>query len=122
MADETKRFEQSAQFLLEHARSPIFHLWEHGLKEGFVGGWVMSHRVHGEMAAQMARKILAGTPPGDIPVVYESPNRPMVNATAIARWHRITSYNVCYTKLLRNLAGLAGSSLSNETACVPMPT
>jgi len=87
MADETKRFEQSAQFLLEHARSPIFHLWEHGLKEGFVGGWVMSHRVHGEMAAQMARRILAGTPPGDIPVVYESPNRPMVNATAIARWH-----------------------------------
>jgi diguanylate cyclase (GGDEF)-like protein/PAS domain S-box-containing protein len=87
MADNTKRFDQSARFLLEHARSPIFHLWEHGIQEGFVGGWVMSHRVHGEMAAQIARKILAGTSPGDIPVVYESPNRPMVNATAIARWH-----------------------------------
>jgi len=87
MADETKRFDQTASFLLEHARSPIFHLWEHGVREGFVGGWVMSHRVHGEMAAQMARRILAGTPPNDIPVVYQSPNRPMVNATAVERWH-----------------------------------
>jgi len=86
MAEETKRFDQTAAFLLEHAQAPIFHLWEHGLHEGFVGGWVMSHRIHGEMAAQMARQILAGTPAGDIPVIYDSPNRPMANGAAIARW------------------------------------
>ncbi len=83
----TKHFDRSTAFLLEHAHAPIFHLWEHGVPEGLVGGWVMSHRVHGERAAQMAKQILAGTAPDEIPVLYDSPNRPMVNASAIKRWH-----------------------------------
>jgi diguanylate cyclase (GGDEF)-like protein/PAS domain S-box-containing protein len=83
---EDKHFDASTEFLLEHANGPIFHLWEHGIAEGLVGGWVMSHRIHGALAADMALKILDGAAPGNIPVIYDSANRPMVNAETLSRW------------------------------------
>lgn len=78
-----KQFDQSVRYLLANTQAPIFHLWAHGIPEGLVGGFVMSHRRHGQIAARMARQILAGTPAGDIPVRYESPNLPLFNAAAL---------------------------------------
>ncbi len=85
-AGETKTFEQSTAFLLNAAQAPIFHLWEHGIAQGLAGGWVMSHRLHGELAAHMATRILTGTAPRDIRVQFESPNRPVLNASTLARF------------------------------------
>ncbi len=83
---KTRTFEQSTAFLLGAANAPIFHLWEHGIAQGLAGGWVMSHRLHGELAAQMATRILSGTAPRDIRVRFESPNHPVLNASTLARF------------------------------------
>ena len=70
--------------------------FDHENRRGFFS--TAKPSILGEVAAAMALRILDGTPAGDIPIVYDSPNRPMINAGAL---RRITSYNVCYTKLLR---------------------
>lgn len=90
-AGEAKSFERSTTFMLDAANAPIFHLWEHGIAQGLAGGWVMSHRLHGELAARMATRILAGTAPSDIRVRLESPNQPVLNATTLARFGITTS-------------------------------
>ena len=85
-AGQTRTFDQSTAFLLDAANAPVFHLWEHGIAQGLAGGWVMSHRLHGELAAQMATRILAGTAPRDIRVQLESPNHPVLNAATLERF------------------------------------
>ena len=83
---QARYFDDSVRYLLDHSGAPIFHPWSHGIREGLIGGWVMSHRIHGEVAAKMALRILDGAPAGDIPVVYDSPNTPMINAGALETW------------------------------------
>ena len=100
---QPKYFEDSVDFLLKHAGSPVFHLWEHGVREGLVGGWVMSHRIHGEVAATMALKVLDGVPAGDVPIVYQSPNSPMINVSALDLW------------------GLSSTGLPDNTVLVNQP-
>ncbi len=55
--------------LLLKSGHPVFHMWEHGLGQGVVGGKVISHWRQGEVAARMALSILQGTPPADIRLV-----------------------------------------------------
>jgi two-component system cell cycle sensor histidine kinase/response regulator CckA len=55
-----------------HSRVPIYTAWRFLLGYGAVGGDLLSGRKHGEKAAEMALKILGGTPVASIPIV----NRP----------------------------------------------
>jgi PAS domain S-box-containing protein len=54
---------------------PILTCWENFVSEGATGGLVTSSFLQGKEAAEIAQKILAGTSPGDIPVVKQSPTR-----------------------------------------------
>lgn len=82
-----RSFEQSLDWIVAHARGPVFHLWEHGIGRGLVGGYVMSHREHGLVAADMALRILQGTSPQAIPIRETSPNRPIFDYLALKRWN-----------------------------------
>ncbi|MCX9154901.1 diguanylate cyclase [Niveibacterium sp. 24ML] len=82
-----RSFENGVDWIIEHANGPVFHLWEHGIGRGLVGGYVMSHREHGLVAADMALRILNGTPPQSIPIRETSPNRPIFDHAALQRWH-----------------------------------
>jgi two-component system, cell cycle sensor histidine kinase and response regulator CckA len=55
--------------LYTHSRVPIYTAWEFLLGYGAVGGKMLSGRKHGEQAAEMALKILGGSPTESIPIV-----------------------------------------------------
>ena len=64
-----KSFAQGLELILGHSAVPVFHLWEHGLGEGVLGGKVISHYEQGYAAGGLALKVLDGVPVSDIPVV-----------------------------------------------------
>lgn len=64
----TKTFEGSLDLILDHAPVPVFHLWEHGMGQGILGGKLISHYEQGRTAGLIALDILNGKQVGDIPV------------------------------------------------------
>lgn len=49
---------------------PVFAMHEVRLGAGIVGGYLLDGRQHGEQAAALALRVLAGSDPGSIPVEY----------------------------------------------------
>jgi len=49
---------EGLEFILGHCSVPVFHLWEHGLGEGVLGGKVISHYEQGYAAGGLALKAL----------------------------------------------------------------
>jgi len=64
-----KLFDESRQFILEQSRIPVFHLWEHGVGQGLLGGKVISHFEQGRIAGTLAFEILNGRPIRDVPII-----------------------------------------------------
>ena len=62
-----KNFAESLELIVGHATAPIYHLWAHGIGQGLLGGYVMSHREHGAEAARRVLRIFAGEPAQRIP-------------------------------------------------------
>ncbi len=54
---DSKTFDQSLAFILEDLKSPLYHLWFHGLGDGIVGGKLISHYEQGKSAASLMLKI-----------------------------------------------------------------
>ena len=81
-----KSFEESLSLIVAHTPVPIYHLWAHGIGQGLLGGYVMSHREHGREAARRVLRIFAGERPEDIPVMASSPNEPVVDARQLDRF------------------------------------
>ncbi len=88
-----KSFSSSLKLIVEHAPVPVFHLWEHGLGEGVVGGVVVSHFQQGKVAGQIAADILHGKTVGRIAVETRSPNRAVVDYRALKK-HQMAVKNV----------------------------
>ncbi|MFL0807324.1 MAG: EAL domain-containing protein [Oceanobacter sp.] len=70
----SRGFSESLQEMLAHIQVPVFHLWEHGMGEGILGGAMVSHFEQGRVAAEYAEKILGSTPVSHIPALFKSPN------------------------------------------------
>lgn len=87
VAMKTKSFDASLDFIMGNAKGPVFHLWEHGLGQGIVGGKVVSHIEQGRLAGLIALDIINGESPNDIPVMSgEEANRYIVDYAALKRW------------------------------------
>jgi len=71
---ELFRFDESLSLIRTNLNRPLYHLWEHGLGEGILGGRLISHVEQGKVAAKMVEAILSGKPVSEIPVVEASPN------------------------------------------------
>ncbi|MBU1130457.1 PAS domain S-box protein, partial [Patescibacteria group bacterium] len=67
--------EESADLISEYSNSPMYSFWDFHLDHGIVGGKLTSGFAHGEMAANMALRIINGVAVDKIPVLKESPNR-----------------------------------------------
>jgi len=76
---------QSAPMVTKAANVPIYTLSDVLVGQGFVGGYVSSYAAQGQVAADIAVKILEGTKPQDIPIV-KGTNVYLFDARALRRW------------------------------------
>ena len=82
-----KSFGEGLELILGHSAVPVFHLWEHGLGEGVLGGKVISHYEQGYAAGGLALMVLDGVPVSDIPVVSgDEANRVIVDDVVMRRF------------------------------------
>jgi PAS domain S-box-containing protein len=82
-----KTFSSSRELMLEQAQVPVFHLWEHGLGDGILGGVVVSHVQQGKVAGLMAADILRGKAIETMAVETNSPNRIVVDYKVLQKHH-----------------------------------
>lgn len=54
-----------------NSKVPVYHLYDFGLYNGTIGGSLLSGRVQGELASNLAKRVLQGENIDDIPVVVE---------------------------------------------------
>jgi diguanylate cyclase (GGDEF)-like protein len=67
-------FLEGIDMLLSNCSQPIFHIYEHGIGDGLIGGMVVSHFEQGKTAGALALRVLEGESISQIPVLKESPN------------------------------------------------
>ncbi len=65
---------EAIKFICSNTKVPVFKMVEGGLGDGILGGNVVSMEMSGEIAAQIAMKIINGTPSKTFNTVIESPN------------------------------------------------
>lgn len=80
-------YEESIAQVAAHSVVPIYGVWDFSLGNGLVGGMLSSGYYQGELAAQLAQKILHGTAPAAIPIVKNSPNHYMFDRTQMNRFN-----------------------------------
>ncbi|MDH3673246.1 MAG: PAS domain S-box protein [Gammaproteobacteria bacterium] len=78
---------QGLALMVNSSPAPIYVLRENAVRDGTLGGIVVSHREQGREAALLAEQVLKGTPIASIKVIRESPNRPIFDYTALKRFH-----------------------------------
>ena len=69
--NRTYTAEEVMEALSRHSSVPLYTSWEFLLGHGAVGGSMLSGHKHGQIAADMALKILDGAPVDSLPVVRE---------------------------------------------------
>ena len=78
---------QVVQMLAHSASVPVYVLGEGSIGTGAVGGNVMDSENLGSGAGQIALRILAGTPVGQIPIEVRTNGTPMVDWRVLQRWN-----------------------------------
>ncbi|MCB9016887.1 MAG: PAS domain S-box protein [Lentimicrobiaceae bacterium] len=71
---QTIEFNETLSILKKNLHAPLFHLWEHGMGSGILGGKLISHTMQGQTAATMVYHILKGQPVAAMKVINKSPN------------------------------------------------
>lgn len=86
-------FDNTLNILHENLHAPLFHLWEHGMGKGVLGGKIISHFEQGKTAAGIVYNILSGQALSEIEVVNESPNVFMFD------YNQLMKYEIALNKL-----------------------
>lgn len=76
---------ESVKLIVENAGVPVLRMVEAGIGDGLLGGNVVSMYKSGEMAAELARKIISGFRAEDMNTIMDSPNIYCVDAEVMAR-------------------------------------
>jgi PAS domain S-box-containing protein len=77
---------ETTRLFYEHSPVPIYSTYEQRLGSGIVGGKLLSARIHGEDAARIALRVLAGEKASAIPVVLKSDSRYMFDYKVMNRF------------------------------------
>ena len=67
-------FQDSVDLILSNTNQPVYHLFEHGIGDGLLGGRIVSHYSQGTVAADIVLSILKGSNISSVPLVDQSPN------------------------------------------------
>ncbi len=82
----TYEFKDSLDRMLSVAYVPIYHLYEHGVGDGLLGGKVVSHYIQGQMAAVMALDYFEGGEFSSFDVVEDSPNLYLLDYSVLKKF------------------------------------
>ena len=82
----TFRMTETTKLFYEHSPVPIYSTYEQRLGFGIVGGKLLSPRIHGNKAARIALRVLAGEKASAIPVVFESDSQFMFDYKVMNRF------------------------------------
>lgn len=66
--------DQSVALITKHAQVPVFRIVDGGIGNGVLGGNVVSMKLSGKLAAQMATEIIEGKAPAEFELIEDSPN------------------------------------------------
>ncbi len=76
-------FKEGIQFVTQASPVPVYSPWDHMIRQGTVGGYVISGARQGQEAARMALMVLGGKAVSEIRVITDSPNLPMFDYKAL---------------------------------------
>ena len=77
---------ESVKLVAENASVPALRMVEAGIGDGLLGGNVVSMYRSGELAAELARRIMNGTGMEELDVIMDSPNIYCVDAEVMAKY------------------------------------
>ncbi len=78
-------YEESGKFISKATKSPVYSLWDFYLNTGVLGGDVASGKMQGQLAAQLAIRVLSGEKISSIPIVTNSPNVKVLDFDAMKK-------------------------------------
>ncbi|MDE5422623.1 hypothetical protein L3073_10435 [Ancylomarina sp. DW003] len=70
-----KPFFEGLSYIKKNTDIPVYHLWEHGMGQGVVGGNLINHYRQTQEALKIADRIFKGESIENIAVLEESPNQ-----------------------------------------------
>jgi hypothetical protein len=71
---------------LEHSVPPVVGFWEYTVRDGALGGSVISAEVQAQAAVEKAIRILNGEPPATVGIDAPERGKLMLNTSAITHW------------------------------------
>ncbi len=89
--NDSLSFEKSLSLIMNWVKAPVFHIYEHGMGNGIVGGILVSLEEQGRQAAIKARQLLEGSPVKSVPILMKSPNLPIFDYQQLEKFHISTS-------------------------------
>ncbi|SMP52946.1 PAS/PAC sensor hybrid histidine kinase [Desulfonatronum zhilinae] len=77
---------ESMHIISRESPGPVLTFWDFDLGQGALGGFLVSAREQGRTVGELAGRILAGQHPDHLPVIMESPNKPLFDYQQIRRF------------------------------------
>jgi len=82
----TFEYNESISMIEESSTVPIYGVWDFNLGFGIVGGMLTSGYYQGQAAGELARRLIQGESPEDLPRLSESPNRYMFDYALLQKY------------------------------------
>ncbi|MGB3368525.1 MAG: ABC transporter substrate binding protein [Acidaminobacteraceae bacterium] len=79
-------FKNSTKFILKYSKQPVYHIYEHGIEQGLIGGKVVSHYEQGLQAGLIAKDILEGQSIETFTDVKSTKNQYIFNHDALLKY------------------------------------
>lgn len=80
-------YEDLADFLFKNSKAPVYSVWDFFIDRGIIGGMMTSGEVQGELAGQLANRIISGENPWEIEVISEKTNRAIFDNNLIEKFN-----------------------------------
>jgi signal transduction histidine kinase/ABC-type uncharacterized transport system substrate-binding protein len=80
-------YQDNLDILVSQSSVPVYIAWAFFISDGVLGGKVVSGKLHGQMAAEMVLKVIAGTPADSIPIYRKPLDEYVINYEELKRFN-----------------------------------
>ncbi|GGY50649.1 hypothetical protein GCM10011297_24400 [Bacterioplanes sanyensis] len=100
--EHDKSFAESLRFVATATAAPLLHMYAHGIGDGMLGGVVVDHQQHAQLAARQALAILSGQSANGTAVNWQTPQRLLVDLPLFQKYGLNTSVMPAHIEWLNN--------------------